>query len=191
VALDLDLPQNVYWDTCVFIAHLSGDAVAYGDYLADIDQFLREAENGKLSIHCSTITIAEITRANLGTGLEYSDFEKMWGNGVVPISPDVNTMRVASELRSLVYTKTGGKRKLSTPDAIHLASALELQETYGVPLDMFHTFDRGNSRDHDGKGVPIIGFETWCEACLDDPLAKKIIALNRSEPAHPNKELAV
>ncbi|WP_205756132.1 hypothetical protein, partial [Labrenzia sp. 011] len=115
----------------------------------------------------------------------------LWGSGVVPITPDVNVMRTASELRSLQYTKTGGVRKLSTPDAIHLASALELEETYGVQNDAFHTFDRGKSKDADGKGIPLLGFEDWCEQCSNDPLANKAIALKRCKPSHPNKGLDI
>jgi predicted nucleic acid-binding protein len=187
----MDLPKNLYWDSCVFIAHLADDKEAYADYLEDIGQFLREAQKGDLTIHCSTITIAEITKANLRSSLNYEDFQKLWGAGIVPVTPDVNMMKTASELRSLVYTKTGGERKLSTPDAIHLASALGLQETYGVKIDAFHTFDMGKSRDHDGKGVPMIGFEDWCEKCKDDPLAKKVVDLTRCKPEHPNKGLDV
>lgn len=100
-------------------------------------------------------------------------------------------MRTASELRSLVYKKSNGERKLSTPDAIHLASALTLDEVYGVGIEAFHTFDNGKSRDHDGKGVPMLTFETWCTECANDPLAQKVINLNRSKPNHPNKQLDV
>ena len=180
--------KNVYWDTCVFIAHLAGDN-AYLDYLSDIDQFLREASdsNVDVTIHCSTLTIAEITKSNLHAGLDYEDFTQLWGGGIVPLSPDPNVMRIASELRSMVYKKTGGQRKLSTPDAIHLASTIFLQDTYKLKIDAFHTFDSGKSRDHNGKGVPMLGFENWCSECADNPLAKKVIALNRCKPEHPNK----
>jgi hypothetical protein len=68
-------------------------------------------------------------------------------------------------LRSLTYTKTGGVRKLHTPDAIHLASAPALVESYGIgELEAFHTFDGGKSRGIDGPGTPLLGFETWYES---------------------------
>ena len=115
---------------------------------------------------------------------------QLWGGGIVPTTPDPNTMRTASELRSLIYSKTNGTRKLHTPDAIHLATAITLMDTYGVHLDKFHTFDTGKKRDPDeGKGVPLLGYDLWCEKCADDPLARKIIDLEREQPQHPAKGL--
>lgn len=183
-----EIPQY-YWDTCVFIAYLNEDRDAYGDLVDDIGQFLLDAKEKKAVIHCSTITIAEITKGNIkGTrNSSFLEFLNEFSAAVVPISPDPNVMALASELRSLTYTKTGGTRKLYTPDAIHLASALTLIDTYGVPLTAFHTFDNGKSRGAEGPGTPLLTFETWCESCADDPLAQKVIALNRSHPVHPDK----
>ena len=116
---------------------------------------------------------------------DFSSFIRDFKGAVVPVAPDPNVMAVASELRSLRYTKTNGRRLLQTPDAIHLASALALVETYGITLDALHTFDDGkNSND-----LPLLSYHTWCEACENDPLAQKVIALNRAKPAHPNKKL--
>src|SRR5690606_40319066 len=122
---------------------------------------------------------------------DFDEFRKLWGGGIVPFSPDPNTMHVASELRSLIYTKTRGERRLHTVDAIHLASALTLIDVYGVEIDAFHTFDRGGKRDPaDGKkGVPLIGYPEWCEQCRDDPLARRVIEMVRTEPVHPEKKL--
>lgn len=181
-----------YWDSCVFIAMLNDDRTAYGDIIDDLNQFATEAKSGAHVIHCSTITIAEITKKNMKPGAypDFSAFLRDFRGAVVPIAPDPNIMAVASELRSLIYTKTSGERKLHTPDAIHLASALALVESYGIgELTAFHTFDDGKARGPDGKGVPLLSFETWCEACAGDPLAQKIIKMKRMKPLHPTKKL--
>lgn len=183
-------PKQFYWDTCVFIAYLADEREAYGAIIDDIGQFLDEAQRGDCVIHCSTITIAEITRNYCKDGLNFDDFMKQWGGGIVALSPDPNTMRIASELRSSIYTKTGGERKLHTADAIHLATALTLIDAYGVSLDEFHTFDNGGKRSPEGKGVPLLGYDTWCALCADDPLVKRVIDLNRCIPQHPAKTLS-
>lgn len=186
-----DALKQYYWDTCVFIAFLNDERDDHGAVIDDIGQFLGDARDGKCVIHCSTLTIAEITRTSFqGDSKSFEAFQKLWGGGLIPMSPDPNTMRLASELRSLEYAKTGGFRKLHTPDAVHLASALTLEEAFGVKLDAFHTFDKGGRRDPvDGKGVPLLGYEDWCERCSDDPLAKRVIDLPRMPPHHPERTL--
>lgn len=184
------VPQY-YWDTCVFIAYLGDERDAYGDVIDDIGQFLEESSRGECVIHCSTVTMAEITKANINGSHDFDQFMGLWGGGIVPLSPDPNTMSLASELRSLIYTKTGGERRLHTVDAIHLASALTLIDPYGVTLDAFHTFDSGKKRDPEGKGVPLLGYQDWCEACKDDPLALRVIEMARTKPLHPHKKLIV
>jgi predicted nucleic acid-binding protein len=182
-------PRQYYWDTCVFIAFLADERDGFGSAMDDIVQFLEDAQRGDCVIHCSTITMAEITRHNCKRETDFDAFLEQWGAGIVSTSPDPNTMRIASELRSAIYLKTGGERKLHTPDAIHLATALTLIDAYGVSLDEFHTFDQGKKRDPDGKGVPLLGYEIWCEQCADDPLVKRIIDLTRCKPQHPARTL--
>lgn len=99
-------------------------------------------------------------------------------------------MALAAELRGLTYTKNRGERNLATPDVIHLASAIALVESYGVsPLTSFHTFDNGKGKSIDGKSVPLLSFETWCEACDNDPIAQRVIKMKRTKPFHPAKNL--
>jgi predicted nucleic acid-binding protein len=187
-----DTPQ-FYWDTCVFIAHLNSERAKYGTTLDDIAQYLDEAREGKCIIHCSAITIAEVTKEKMvdPAKWQFTEFLRDFSDAVIPVFPDINVMALAAELRSLKYTKTGGERKLGTPDAIHLASAIILQDVYGVTLDAFHTFDNGGKRDPEtnSKGVPLLSYETWCEQCLADPIARKVINLKRVRPEHPAKQM--
>ncbi|WP_204347801.1 hypothetical protein, partial [Rhizobium leguminosarum] len=100
---------------------------------------------------------------------------------------DPNTMAIVSHLRSQRYSKQDSKlRQLSPPDAIHLATAINLKPTYSVELDSFHTFDAGKSRGLDGgKGLPMIGFEEWVAECSEDEWVKRVCNLSRSIPEHP------
>lgn len=180
-----------YWDSCVFIAYLNDERDAYGTRIDDIGQFLDEARSGKCKIYCSTLTLAEITRKTLKTArvASFSDFLADFRSVIVPIDPDPTTMMMAGHLRGFSYTKTGGERKLMTPDAIHFATALTLVDTYKVPLDAFHTFDAGKAKGPEGNGVPMLGYETWCEQCASDEAVKRVIALSREPPIHPSPRL--
>lgn len=190
MALAPESIPNYYWDTCIFVAYLADEREAYGRIVDDIGQFLSEAQRGECRIHCSTVTMAEITKSDRNQGRNFDSLHNLFGGGIVPVSPDPNAMRIASELRSLTYIRDGSQRQLHTVDAIHLASAITLSETYGVALDAFHTFDKGKKKDgKEGKSVPLIGFEDWCQQCSEDLLARKVIALKRGFPEHPNRTL--
>jgi predicted nucleic acid-binding protein len=109
-------------------------------------------KSGRKAGHCrlytSTITLAEITKLNLKSP-EYGTFSEFLGNFrsvVIPVDPNPQAMLRASHLRRMIYTKTTGKRKLATPDAIHIATALALCDAFGVTLDAFRTFDGGKGR---------------------------------------------
>lgn len=136
-----DTVPQYYWDSCVFIAHLNDDRAAYGPLIDDVNQFIDEAKDGKCRIHYSTITIAEINRQKLKKSPygDFSAFLRDFKGALVPVAPDPNVMAVAAELRSLEYEKTGGKRRLQTPDAIHLASALALVETSATSKHSIHS----------------------------------------------------
>ncbi|WP_404289309.1 type II toxin-antitoxin system VapC family toxin [Microvirga sp. RSM25] len=178
---------HYYWDTCVFIAFLNDERAAYGSTIDHITQHLEEAKQGECKIYCSTISIAEITAGNLknSTYGTFTEFLRDYSSAVIQITPDPVVMGLASQLRDLRYTKGNGKRKLLTPDAIHLASAITLRDNYKVPITALHTFDDGKSKGPDGKGVPMLSIETWCEGIEEDPVAQKVITLRRDHPLHP------
>ena len=185
-------PLNYYWDTCVFTAHLVNERHQHGNVINDIQQLLGDAHAGRCRIYCSTITIAEITSptltaSNVGT---FQDFLRDFRGVVVAVDPSPILMEMASRLRSQEYKKGEAFRKLGTADAIHLATAIGLSEIYGVDVEAFHTFDRGRRRGEDGgKGLPLIGFETWSDGCLADPLVAKVRAMKRGLPLHPSPNM--
>ena len=186
--------DHYYWDTCVFIAFLNGEHDKHGRHVDHIGQFLEDCRAGRCRIYTSTATIVEIPARKLTSDKygTFSEFLADYEGAIVQVGADPIIMATAAELRNLTYTKgPDGDRPLGTLDAIHLASALALIGSFEVPLTAFHTFDNGKSRDIElrTKTVPLITFETWCESCGDDPLAKRVMAMKRSKPDHPDPRL--
>lgn len=182
---------HYYWDACVFLAFLNQEA-SHGIHISHIDQFLDDARSGLCKIYSSTITLAEINKHNLKstTHGSFNDFLASFRGAIIPADPNPITMLKASHLRGMTYKKTNGHRKLATPDAIHIATALTLIDTFGVPLNCFHTFDAGGGKGgEDGPGLPILGYEEWCGECGDDEMVKRVIAMNREKPVHPTPRL--
>lgn len=186
-----DSGAHLYWDTNIFVAYLNDERAAYGTYIDHIGQYLEEAKDGKCVVYTSALTIAEVpkrrlVRSNYGSFTEFlNDYEGI----VVQVAADPPIMRVAAEIKNLRYQKSGGVREVGTPDAIHLASALALGDTYGVSLTAFHNFDSGKGKGTEGRAVPLLSYEDWCGGCSNDPVAKRVIALRRMRPDHPNPRL--
>lgn len=187
-------PPAYYWDSCVFIAYFNDERASYGYLIDHIRQFLEEAQSGACQIYTSAITIAEITEQTLNKGGvgSFNEFLRDFQSSIFIMEADPNTMSIASRLRSQRYILPGGTkpRSLSPPDAIHLATAISLDRTYGITIDRLHTFDAGRTRGLDGgRGVPMLEFEKWTSECRDDELVKQVVRTQRSTPEHPAPKL--
>ena len=183
---------NLFWDSNVFIAFLNKEIGAYD--IDSIAQYIKETQEKKHHIFTSNMVFAEITPSKIADS-DYSKFQEFlddYEGLITPIGADPNILTLAGNLKDLKYKKGDSyKRILTTGDATMLATALELEDVYGAPVDHFHTFDKGNGPRsvEGGKGVPLLTFEEWCEGIEDNPLAARVIGLNRCEPIHPEKEM--
>jgi predicted nucleic acid-binding protein len=184
---------NYFWDSCVFHALLANDTASYD--VASIAQFVEEAKEGKHRIFASTLVLAEVLPSIIADPSfgSIQDFAADLQGAIVLIDPMPPIMHAAAMLRDVPYSKNGAKsRRLSTTDAIMLASAIYARDALGVDLDCFHTFDEGKKRDPvDGKMIPLIGFELWCEgfSIEQKKVVEPVIKLKRAKPIHPAPKL--
>ena len=79
-----------------------------------------------------------------------------------------------------------------------LASALELEDSFGIRLDAFHTYDKGRRGGHPegkgkgkgkGKGVPLLCYDEWLDDVDIEGDVKRVVDLNRCQPIHNAPEL--
>ena len=181
--------KHFFWDSCVFTAFLKGEDT-YD--LNSIEQYLREAKSGDVMIHASTISSVEVLPSQIKNGGSFEDFLQDFQGAVHAIDPNPNIMKRAGLLRDINYCKGAGERRLGTPDAIILATALYVQEAEGIKLEALHTNDMGKKPGDDKKkSVPLIGFETWCDELTSQQKAvvAPVIALKRIPPIHPQPTL--
>lgn len=185
-------PSHLFWDSCVFYAFFRDERQSHD--VDSIAQYLQEARDGKHRIYASSLVFAEvvpsaITRPDIGT---FQDFIDDFQGAVVVVSPSPNVMLAAGRLRDLPYKKGNSPgRRLSTPDAIMLASCLDVMDAMRVKIDFFHTFDDGKKRGPEGKMVPLISYEDWCEGFTPEQMTrtKPVLDLNRRRPVHPAPNL--
>ncbi|MDH6268409.1 putative nucleic acid-binding protein [Rhizobium sp. SG_E_25_P2] len=184
--------QSYFWDSCVFIAFLNNDRSSYD--VESLEAFLKDSEaSGGPRIFTSSIALAEVSPGKLKNSAHssFSSFLNDFRNSisVVDTSPFININ--AGLLKDVRYKKgASDKRILTTGDAIMLATALEIEETYGIKLDAFHTYDNGRGKGNpEGRGVPILGFHEWLDDVPETDLIKRVVALNRVKPIHPEPSL--
>lgn len=128
-----DKTKVFYWDACVYLAWFLAEQQHGKQYLDALAQISDENFQRKNTIVTSTITLIEVLSIKIGTDKE-ALFRKSFRNqDHIAYDVDAAIAFKARELRERFLT---GK-KLATPDAIHIATALIYK------ADLFFTFDSG------------------------------------------------
>ncbi len=179
--------ENYFWDSCVFIAYLNDDMDAYD--VASLQMFLDESKKKDgCRIYTSGIALAEISPNRLKESSygNFEDFLKDFRKSVTVIDAGPYINSTAGLLKDIPYSKNNSnKRVLTTGDAIMLATALELEDTYNVKIDAFHTYDNGRGKGNpEGKGVPLLSYHEWCTDISENHLVDRVIKMNRCMPIH-------
>jgi hypothetical protein len=115
------------------------------------------------------------------------DFVNDFVGSIILIDPNPNIMQLAGRLRDIPYKKAESTRRvLSVPDAIMLATYLNLKDAFDVNVDAFHTFDDAKKRT-----IPLLSYQEWCDGLTSehDRLAKRVCAIKRERPVHPTPQL--
>jgi predicted nucleic acid-binding protein len=125
-----------YWDTCLFLAWLKDEERRVGE-MDGVRELIERARRRDVRLITSVLTTVEVLAAKIPAGMD-TLFQNLMRR-VNRQAMDIRVASIAHDLRNH-YVLLGGKT-LSTPDAIHLATAILYR------ADEFHTFDsEGSSR---------------------------------------------
>ena len=136
--------QSYYFDACIYLAYLQNDTASYSKRkIASIGTVWSRSERGDVAVMTSTVTITEVLSHKLSRDAEKKFFQAInFAHQVEDVTPPI-ALR-AREYRDYYQKKPvqvpGGDKKairsgLTTPDAIHLATASINR------CDEFWTFD--------------------------------------------------
>jgi hypothetical protein len=141
------LVAHRYWDSCVFLGWLKEEQ----DKLPQCEAAIREAEEGKLKIITSTLTLAETLFLIKGERpVSRETREKVRGFFESEYIELAELDRPTGELAQDVVWEHNIRHK----DAVHVATAVRLRERIGI--EQLDTFD-GPLAEFNGKinGLPI------------------------------------
>lgn len=137
-----------YWDSCVFLALLQKEEHRDGE-LQYLEQQARKFDIGALGIVTSSITIVEVFEARLSHENK-AKFRSMYSRSNFEfIDANVGICEIASEIRGYYNINPIDGLYPSTPDAIHVASAIAAQSTTKNGL-LLITFDDANKKKEVG-----------------------------------------
>lgn len=189
-------PNNLFWDSCVFIRFLIGDQTA--EHYWDIKQHLEDAKNGVTVIHASTIIMAEIKPSHLtssGYG-SFRSFQEDFEGAISFIDPTPDILQWCGVVRDFTYPNPNSTAKhpakyktLGMADAIHLLTCVFAKEVMNVPNITFHTMDDGKNKNAEGNCVTLLNFEKWTNGIPKNPHTPRIVSLPRSLPLHSSPRL--
>ena len=122
----------VYFDSCVFISWLKNDE----DSQSIID-IVHNAELGKCQILTSAIGVAEIWPDSQYLPDRHEQYQKMLLSRFTVVAVDFIIAKESVEVANALSKVRGSRRKIKSPDAIHIATAIRKKADY------LCTFDEG------------------------------------------------
>ncbi len=129
--------KTYYWDSSSFIAWINGGRGHSKEVIDGLDTIGKEVNENRATLCTSVMTETELLQGKLSPEQTAKLQNLFKRRNVIEINVDSKVARTASEIRN--YYSANGIR-ISTPDSIHLATAI----IYGV--DEFHTLDGDGER---------------------------------------------
>lgn len=134
-----------YWDTCLFLAWLNDEARKSGE-MDGVREVIARHKRREVRIMTSVLTRIEVLQSKIpvGVGSSFTDLLKR----INQMGMDTKVAGLSHDLRDhyAANAAANGGKILSTPDAIHLATAIHYR------ADEFHTFDN----DGDAKTLGLL-----------------------------------
>lgn len=127
-----------YWDTCLFLAWIKDEQRQSGE-MDGVREVIDRSKRREVKIITSVLTLVEVLQSKIPVGMDRLFTDMM--RRVHKIGMDSKVAALAHDIRDH-YTRNvlvNGGKTISTPDAIHLATAILYRATE------FHTFDDGGS----------------------------------------------
>jgi len=137
-----------YWDTCLFLAWIKDEERPTGE-MAGVREIIDRVKRRGAVLVTSVLTSTEVLQSKLPAGVDnlFSGLMRR----IEQKSIDIKIAKLAHDLRDYYaqHADEFENKTLSTPDAIHLATAIIYR------VNEFHTFDAKNGRNSLGL-LPLI-----------------------------------
>lgn len=153
-----------YWDTCLFLAWLKDEQRNTGE-MDGVREVVDRVKRREVKLMTSVLTLTEVLSSKIPAGIDTlftALLKRVSKQGV-----DTKVATLAHDLRDYYVQRSAEHegKTLSTPDAIHLATAILYR------ADEFHTFDEKNGRNTLGL-LPLTGDVAGHRLTICKPIAR-------------------
>ena len=153
-----------YWDTCLFLAWLKDEQRKTGE-MDGVREVIERAKRREVRLMTAVLTLTEALSSTIPVGMDTlfaNLLKRIYKQGI-----DTKISTIAHDLRDYyVHNAVEHEGKtLSTPDALHLATAIINR------ADEFHTFDERNGRNSLGL-LPLTGNVAGHNLTICKPIAR-------------------
>jgi predicted nucleic acid-binding protein len=130
--------KTIYWDSCVFIAWIKDEKRPPGE-MDGIYECVGHVQKGKIRIVTSVMTRTEVFETDLTPDVSEKYANLLNRRNVQTLDQDLRVSNLAREIREFYerQSQIDHLPGLSTPDAVHLATAIHYR------VEEFWTFDDG------------------------------------------------
>lgn len=142
-----------YWDTAPLIAWITNEKRDDPSEMDGLAEVVEMVERGAAVLMTSVLWRAEVLDLNLSKPQRKRLEETFDGRSFIELSIDGRILDLASEIRTVQRSskKKDVLKNIRTPDAIHLATAIQYEATE------FHTFDGKRSGANPGGLLTLDG----------------------------------
>lgn len=144
---------TVYWDTSVFLAWIKDEKRPNGE-MDGVNYYAEKIAKNEIVLLTSTLINVEILESTLSDEAKYRFHNLFMRRNCIQADPDVRIMQLASKIRDYYQNQKSidGNKTLSTPDSIHIATAIQ----YNVAE--LHTFDENEDSSRRWRAlIPLNG----------------------------------
>lgn len=160
----------IYWDTCVFLAWIKNESRANNE-MHGVEDVANKIHKDHVILITSALTTTEILESTLGdiAKKRFNDLFKRRNCRLCSV--DQRVLQKAHNIRDFYQRQKAvdGLPTVTTPDAIHLATAIHYDATE------FHTFDQNDKPNRVRALLPLNGNVAGYPLTICKPPIPKII----------------
>ena len=144
----------IYWDSCIFLSYLKGENRPDPLDMLGVEELVQLIDDEDVDLVTSTISLTEVLASTLPPDAK-GKFNSLFGRRnihLVEVSKEIAL--IAHELRDYYKNVNDGMPTITTPDAIHIATAIKMS------CSKLYTFDENDKRKNRALiplAQPLIG----------------------------------